>query len=105
MGVTGVQTCALPIYTLDARIRTLRAEGLGAREIAARLARESGRTRREVYQRVVALGGSGGGCAKPRRLGDAALSPRGRGRGATGPRRGGERRGGPARGGPRPPAP
>jgi 16S rRNA (cytidine1402-2'-O)-methyltransferase len=42
---------------LDARIRTLRAEGLGTREIAARLARETGRTRREVYQRVLDVGG------------------------------------------------
>jgi 16S rRNA (cytidine1402-2'-O)-methyltransferase len=42
---------------LDARIRALRAEGLGTREIAARLARETGRTRREVYQRVLALDG------------------------------------------------
>jgi hypothetical protein len=44
---------------VDARIRALRAEGLGAREIAARLARETGRTRREVYERVVALGRAG----------------------------------------------
>jgi 16S rRNA (cytidine1402-2'-O)-methyltransferase len=42
---------------VDARIRALRAEGLGTREIAARLARETGRTRREVYQRVLALDG------------------------------------------------
>jgi len=40
---------------VDARIRTLRAEGLGTREIAARLAHETGRTRRECYQRVLAL--------------------------------------------------
>jgi 16S rRNA (cytidine1402-2'-O)-methyltransferase len=42
---------------LDARIRALRAEGLGTREVAARLARETGRTRREVYQRALALDG------------------------------------------------
>ena len=40
---------------VDARIRTLRAEGLGTREIAARLAHETGRTRRECYQRVLAV--------------------------------------------------
>jgi 16S rRNA (cytidine1402-2'-O)-methyltransferase len=40
---------------VDARIRALRAEGLGTREIAARLAHETGRTRRECYQRVLAL--------------------------------------------------
>jgi 16S rRNA (cytidine1402-2'-O)-methyltransferase len=45
---------------VDARIRTLRAEGLGTREIAARLAHETGRTRRECYQRVLALAGEGG---------------------------------------------
>jgi 16S rRNA (cytidine1402-2'-O)-methyltransferase len=44
---------------LDARIRSLRTQGLGAREIAARLARDTGRTRREVYQRVVTLGRDG----------------------------------------------
>jgi 16S rRNA (cytidine1402-2'-O)-methyltransferase len=43
---------AAPI-DLDARIRALRADGLGTREIAARLARETGRTRREVYRRVL----------------------------------------------------
>ena len=40
---------------VDARIRSLLAEGLGTREIAARLAHETGRTRRECYQRVVAI--------------------------------------------------
>jgi 16S rRNA (cytidine1402-2'-O)-methyltransferase len=40
---------------VDARIRALRAEGLGTREIAARLAHETGRTRRECYQRVLAV--------------------------------------------------
>jgi 16S rRNA (cytidine1402-2'-O)-methyltransferase len=40
---------------VDARIRALRAEGLGAREIAARLARETGRTRREIYRRVLEI--------------------------------------------------
>jgi len=44
---------------VDARIRALRAEGLGTREIAARLAHETGRTRRELYQRVLALGRDG----------------------------------------------
>jgi 16S rRNA (cytidine1402-2'-O)-methyltransferase len=55
--VTGA-TKAAPAATIDvdARIRTLRAEGLGTREIAARLAHETGRTRRECYQRVLALG-------------------------------------------------
>jgi len=48
---------------VDARIRTLRAEGLGTREIAARVAHETGRTRRECYQRVLAL-------ADPRRSSD-----------------------------------
>jgi 16S rRNA (cytidine1402-2'-O)-methyltransferase len=42
---------------LDARIRALRAEGIGTREIAARLARETGRTRREVYRRALDLDG------------------------------------------------
>jgi len=45
---------------LDGRIRLLLADGLGTREIAARLAHETGRTRREVYQRVLALAGPGG---------------------------------------------
>lgn len=40
---------------LDTRIRALHADGVGTREIAARLARETGRTRREVYRRVVEL--------------------------------------------------
>jgi 16S rRNA (cytidine1402-2'-O)-methyltransferase len=40
---------------LDVRIRALAAEGLGTREIAARVAHETGRTRREVYQRALAL--------------------------------------------------
>jgi 16S rRNA (cytidine1402-2'-O)-methyltransferase len=44
-----------PVDDLDARIRALHADGVGTREIAARLARESGRTRREVYRRVVEL--------------------------------------------------
>ena len=44
---------------VDGRIRALRAEGLGTREIAARLAHETGRTRRELYQRVLALGRDG----------------------------------------------
>jgi 16S rRNA (cytidine1402-2'-O)-methyltransferase len=38
---------------LDARIAALHADGLGTREIAARLARDTGRTRREVYKRVL----------------------------------------------------
>ena len=42
---------------LDARIRALRAGGLGTREIATALARETGRPRREIYQRALALGG------------------------------------------------
>jgi 16S rRNA (cytidine1402-2'-O)-methyltransferase len=42
---------------LESRIRALLAEGLGTREIAARLAHETGRTRREVYRRVLDLGG------------------------------------------------
>jgi hypothetical protein len=45
---------------VDARIRTLRADGLGAREIAARLAHETGRTRRECYQRVLAVAAEDG---------------------------------------------
>jgi 16S rRNA (cytidine1402-2'-O)-methyltransferase len=40
---------------LDARIRALKADGVGTREIAARLAHETGRTRRDVYRRVVEL--------------------------------------------------
>jgi 16S rRNA (cytidine1402-2'-O)-methyltransferase len=44
---------------LDAQIRTRLARGEGAREIAAALAVSSGRPRREVYARVVALRGSG----------------------------------------------
>ena len=54
--VTGA-TDAGPVATVDvdARIRSLRAEGLGTREIAARLAHETGRTRRECYQRVLAV--------------------------------------------------
>jgi 16S rRNA C1402 (ribose-2'-O) methylase RsmI len=43
---------------LDDRIRALRADGVGTREIAARLARETGRTRREIYQRVLRTLGS-----------------------------------------------
>jgi 16S rRNA (cytidine1402-2'-O)-methyltransferase len=56
--VTG-GAASLPVAPddLDARIRALRAEGLGTREIAARLAHETGRTRREVYQRALALEG------------------------------------------------
>jgi 16S rRNA (cytidine1402-2'-O)-methyltransferase len=46
----------LPEETLDTRIRAMRAEGLGAREIAARLSRETGHTRREIYDRVIKLG-------------------------------------------------
>jgi len=55
--VTGASEAG-PAATIevDARIRALRAEGLGTREIAARLAHETGRTRRECYQRVLALG-------------------------------------------------
>jgi len=45
---------------LDDRIRALRAEGLGTREVAARVAHETGRTRREVYQRALALDRAGG---------------------------------------------
>jgi 16S rRNA (cytidine1402-2'-O)-methyltransferase len=55
--VAGATDAAPVAVDLDARIRALRAEGLGTREIAARLARETGRTRREVYQRVLDLGG------------------------------------------------
>jgi 16S rRNA (cytidine1402-2'-O)-methyltransferase len=57
--VAGAAEAAAPLDEddLDARIRGLRAEGLGTREIAARLARETGRTRREVYQRAIRLGG------------------------------------------------
>ena len=53
-------TDAAPAVTaddLDVRIRALRAEGIGTREIAARLARETGRTRREVYRRVLEIDG------------------------------------------------
>ena len=59
--VTGA-TDAGPAATIDvdARIRTLRAEGLGTREIAARLAHETGRTRRECYQRVLAVAAEDG---------------------------------------------
>ena len=39
---------------VDARLRALLAEGLGTREIAARLARETGSPRRAMYQRVLA---------------------------------------------------
>jgi 16S rRNA (cytidine1402-2'-O)-methyltransferase len=46
-----------PVVDLDARIRALKAEGLGTREIAARLAHETGRTRREVYRRALELDG------------------------------------------------
>jgi 16S rRNA (cytidine1402-2'-O)-methyltransferase len=44
---------------LDRRIRTLRAEGLATREIAERLALETGRARRELYARVLAAAGEG----------------------------------------------
>ena len=54
-GATGDAPEPLAADTLDARIRALRSEGLGAREIAARLSRETGHTRREIYHRVVHL--------------------------------------------------
>jgi 16S rRNA (cytidine1402-2'-O)-methyltransferase len=57
VGGAGDAARAVAADDLDARIRGLRAEGLGTREIAARLARETGRTRREVYRRVLDLGG------------------------------------------------
>jgi 16S rRNA (cytidine1402-2'-O)-methyltransferase len=44
---------------VDARIAALHAEGLGTREIAARLARDTGRTRRELYRRVLEVVGPG----------------------------------------------
>ncbi|HXJ37124.1 MAG TPA: 16S rRNA (cytidine(1402)-2'-O)-methyltransferase [Candidatus Eisenbacteria bacterium] len=40
---------------LDAQIRRLRAEGLGVRDVAARLAAETGRPRRQIYQRALEL--------------------------------------------------
>ncbi|MGH7896134.1 MAG: 16S rRNA (cytidine(1402)-2'-O)-methyltransferase [Candidatus Binatia bacterium] len=40
---------------LDERIRRLRAEGLGIRDVAARLATETGGSRRAIYQRALAL--------------------------------------------------
>jgi 16S rRNA (cytidine1402-2'-O)-methyltransferase len=48
---------ALAPGDLDARIHALRTEGLATREIAARIAHETGRPRREIYQRVLALAG------------------------------------------------
>jgi 16S rRNA (cytidine1402-2'-O)-methyltransferase len=58
--ITGASDdAAVAPVDVDARIRALRAEGLGTREIAARLAHETGRTRRELYQRVLALGRDG----------------------------------------------
>jgi len=53
----GAESAATAPDDLDARIRALRAEGLGTREISARLAHETGRTRREVYQRVLDVDG------------------------------------------------
>jgi 16S rRNA (cytidine1402-2'-O)-methyltransferase len=59
--VTGASDARPPAaLDVDARIRTLRAGGLGTREIAARLAHETGRTRRECYQRVLAVAGEDG---------------------------------------------
>jgi len=49
---------AIAADDVDARVRVLRAEGLGAREIAARLARETDRARREIYRSVLELGES-----------------------------------------------
>jgi 16S rRNA (cytidine1402-2'-O)-methyltransferase len=43
----------------DARIRALAAEGLGTREIAARVAHETVLSRREAYQRALALRAGG----------------------------------------------
>jgi 16S rRNA (cytidine1402-2'-O)-methyltransferase len=40
---------------LDARIRSARAAGAGVREIAVRLAAETGLSRREIYRRALAL--------------------------------------------------
>ncbi len=40
---------------LDAHIRRLRSEGLGVRDVAARLAAETGRSRRAIYQRALEL--------------------------------------------------
>ena len=51
----GARDEALSDPELDERIRPLLAAGLGSREIASRLASESGRARRDVYARVVAL--------------------------------------------------
>lgn len=42
--------------TVDAAIRRALAAGLGVRETAARVARDTGRPRREVYARALALG-------------------------------------------------
>jgi 16S rRNA (cytidine1402-2'-O)-methyltransferase len=56
-GATEADVPAVAPDDLDARIRALRRDGLGTREIAARLARETGRTRREVYRRALALDG------------------------------------------------
>ena len=44
---------ALADADLDERIRALHADGLGTREMAARLAGETGRRRRELYDRIV----------------------------------------------------
>jgi len=43
---------------IDARIRALRAEGLSTRAVAERLSEVTGRPRRELYQRLLALGGA-----------------------------------------------
>ena len=55
--VRGAEAAApgLPDEALEARIGTLRAEGLGTRAIAEQLAAETGRPRRELYARVLAF--------------------------------------------------
>jgi 16S rRNA C1402 (ribose-2'-O) methylase RsmI len=44
---------------LEARIRALRDEGLGTRDVAERLATETGLSRRDLYARVLALDAGG----------------------------------------------
>lgn len=58
-GAVAGASSALDDAALDARIRELADGGAGAREIAATLAAESRRPRREVYSRVLALRAGG----------------------------------------------
>jgi 16S rRNA (cytidine1402-2'-O)-methyltransferase len=63
-GATGASAVVATSIDIDAEIRRARAAGQGLREVAATLARVTGRPRREIYQRALAL--EQGRCRRPR---------------------------------------